>query len=262
MLSHTFMQYSLIVGILLAIISAFLGSFIVASRQALISDLLAHASLLGVGIGVYFNLDLTFSTFIVAFTISVILFLLNQNNKTPPEAISMMILTSSIAVTVALVHSSNTNISLDNFLFGSILTISKNQLILFAAVSLVLLIVLIVFYNKFLLLCLNKNYFAQFKQFKYYELLFLLLVATLISVAIKIVGALLIGGLLVIPVICANILATNFKMTIWISILINLIASIGGIIFSYYVDIPTTSAIIIFLVSQFLVLKTYALTKN
>lgn len=81
------------------------------------------------------------------------------------------------------------------------------------------------------------------------EILFILLIALTVGISLKVIGGLLIGALIVIPVLVAQSLAKSFRQNVIVSVIVNLLAVVGGVFTSFYADVPTSSAIVLILIA-------------
>lgn len=256
--SYDFMINALIAGFLTAISTGLLGNFVVASRQAIISDMLAHTALVGVGIGIFAGISPSFLGFVSTIIFAVILWWLSRKRNQPPEAISMVLLTGGLALALLFTHLNRNNpISFETYLFGSILTISKQELLIFSVLNIFIIGVLTTFWKTFMTLVFDKDFLETRKKTVFWELLLIIIIGLIVGIGLKVIGGLLIGGLLVIPVLFAQVFSRNFFQNTLISVITNVICMITGIIGSFYLDIPTSSSIILCLIICFLVGKIY-----
>lgn len=257
-LQYDFMVRAFIVGIFTAICTAILGNFVVTARQAVISDMLAHTALVGVGLGIFWNISPSLLAFITTLFSALILWGLNHNKNQAPEAISMLLLTGGLAAALLLTHlNKNSPISLDTYLFGSILTITESEMYTFLGVLILVIALLIFFWRPFLTLVFDGD-FLRTKPYRiFYEILFMVLIALVVSVGLKVIGGLLIGALLIIPTLVVQPFSKSFKQNVIYSIFANLCALIFGITGSFYFDIPASSGIVLSLVSLYLITRLY-----
>lgn len=260
--SYDFILRAFGIGYACAIVAALLGNFLVASRQAVISDMLSHASLAGVGLGVLFNVSPPGVAIVTAIIASMILYFLGKQKSLPKEAVSVLILSGGIAIALVCIHlSKNSSVSLETYLFGSILTVTKEELFTFLIISSVLISCLFVFYNRFICLIFDKEFFrSKFSSQPYFEIFFMIMVGIFVAFSIKIIGGLLISSLLIIPVLIAQQIAKNFRSSLLMSSISNIIGVSIGIITSFYFDIPTSSAIVLTLIVLFI--TTYLFSKT
>ena len=151
--SYDFMTRALTVGLFTAISTAVIGNFVVTARQAVMSDMLAHTALVGVGLGIFWQVSPTYAAVVATIISALLLWWLNQNKNQAPEAISMLLLTGGLATATLLAHLNKNNpISLDTYLFGSILTITEAEMYVFIALNMLVILVLLTFWRPLLTL--------------------------------------------------------------------------------------------------------------
>jgi zinc transport system permease protein len=204
--SYDFILRAFLIGYGCAMIAAVLGNFLVAGRQAVMSDMLAHTSLAGVGLGVLFRASPNISAALVAIAGSVLLYFFSRNKKLPKEAVSVLILSSGIAIALLCVHLAKNNpVALETYLFGSILTVTEQEVIFFLLMCSLFMAIMTVFYNRFLCLTFDGDFFRS--RFAYgicFELMFMIMIGLFVAFSLKIIGGLMISSLLVIPVLTAQ----------------------------------------------------------
>jgi len=252
--TYDFMIRAFLIGGMSAILTSLLGNFLVASRQSMISDMLAHSSLAGVGMGIFCVISPYGMAMIVAVLGSSILFFLTRKRKYPPEAISMMILTGGVAVAILFSHLAKDNpIALETFLFGSILTITAQEIYNFSEIFVIGIIFHFVSWKPLLSISFDKEFIQVNNKYSWIiEWAFFVLLGVVVAFSLKTIGALLVGALLVIPTLTAQIFTQSFKSSVMWSIFINITGVFIGITASFYADIPTSSAVVLSLISLFL----------
>ena len=250
---YDFMVRALVVGVFTAICTAMLGNFVVSARQAIVSDMLAHTALVGVGLGGFLQVSPSFLAFVSTLVSALMLWWLNRKKNQAPEAISMLLLTGGLAAALLLVHLNKNNpVSLETYLFGSILTITDTEMYLFVGMSLLVIATLLCFWRSFLTLVFDKDFLGIKAHRTFYEIMFMFLIALVVGVGLKVIGGLLIGALLVIPVLIAQPFSRSFKGNNIGSIVVNVMAMIIGILLSFYRDVPASSSIILTLIGFYL----------
>jgi len=216
--------------------------------------MLAHASLAGVGIGILFKISPQITSILAAVLSTLLLFLFWRQKRFAPEAASMLILTGGLALALLFAHMAKNNpISFESYLFGSILTITPLEMATILLMNLGILAILLLAWNRLRAVVLDPNFArCRFPHHSLAELLFMMLIGIMIAVSLKVIGGLLIGALLVIPVLCARNLSRSFFASVIWSVLFNISGVILGIIASYYFDVPTSSSIVLALITLFL----------
>lgn len=254
-ISLDFAQRAFFLGILAALVSGALGTYVVAGRYAVFSDMLAHTSLAGVGIGIFLGFSPTLGGLGIAFLSALILWFSIRKRKYASDSVTMVLLSGGLALALIFSHfAKNSTISLETFLFGSILTIRPEEILYFTLASLGIFFFLLFFGSGLKTVTLDPSYARSYLRTAHslVELFFLLSVALFVGFSLKVIGGLLIGALLVISAITAQSFSKSFLSVLWWSMFFNVIAVVLGIFFSFYFDVPTGPSIVLFLITQWI----------
>ena len=245
-LQYSFMLKALLAGILIAISSAFLGIFIVLRKHSMIGDGLAHVSFATVAIGLFLNQSpILISIPLVILSSFAILKLSESNNLNGDAAIGLI---SSFFVALGVMISSISsgfNVDLFSYLFGSILVISDLELIFSVILSLIVVIVILLFYNDLFAISYDED-FAKTMGINVKGMNYLVAVLTSITVVlgIRVVGTMLISSMIIFPTITALQISNSFKSTIFISVILAITSVIFGVFMSFIYDFPTGATIV------------------
>lgn len=256
---YDFVVRGLIAGIIIAIVAPVVGIFLVLRRYSLIADTLSHVSLAGIAIGFLLNINPLFAATAATVTASVFIEKLRNSKKIYGESALALFLSGSLALAVVLIGLSHGfNSTLFNYLFGSIISVTTGDIITVLTLGVVVIIVVKIFYQKLLYLTFDQEA-AQVAgiNVNLINTIFAILAAATISLAIPIVGVLLISALLVIPILTAMQFKKNFLPTIIIAQVISIFSVIFGVVISFYFNLATGGTIvlitvIIFLLTNFL----------
>ena len=246
-LSYAFMQKALIAGVAVGIICSFMGTFLVLRRYSLFGDGIAHVAFGGISVGLFLGVFPLWTAFIVSILGGLGLQKLRQRTKISGDAAVAVVLSSGFAVGVILVSASGGfSVDLFSFLFGSILLISDEDLIMILAISSGVVGTLIVLQKQFLHLTFNEE---QAKlgglQTTLLNYAFVILAAITVVTSFRLVGMLLISALVVIPNITAMMYGKGFKKTVFISLVISVFSVISGILVSYFFNVAASGTIVI-----------------
>ena len=246
-LSYGFMQKALVAGIAVALICSFMGTFLVLRRYSLFGDGIAHVAFGGISVGLFLGVFPLWTAFIVSIFGGLGLQKLRQSTKISGDAAVAVVLVSGLAVGVILVSSSGGfSVDLFSFLFGSILLISNEDLIMILAISSGVIATLVVLQKQFLHLTFNEE---QAKlgglQTTLLNYAFVILASITVVTSFRLVGMLLISALIVIPNITAMMFGKGFKKTVGISLGISVFSVITGILVSYYLNVAASGTIVI-----------------
>ena len=251
-----FMLYALIGGIGLAIVSAPLGVFMVWQRQSYFGATLAHSALLGISIGLFLEMDLTISVIVISMLVAAMIFWLSHFKQLSSDTLLGILAHSSLAFGLILISlQDNIQVDLMAYLFGDILSINEVDLGLIFLTSLLILLFYAQHWQSLLNVTLNPE-LAQVEgvNVKRVQLLFVLLLAFMIALSMKIVGVLLVTSLLIIPAAAARRLSSSPEQMLIYSVLIGCLSIISGLLLSYQIDLPTGPAIVVTATILFLIL--------
>lgn len=240
-----FVMRAFIAGLGVAIAAAPLGCMVAWRRMAYFGDAVAHASLLGIALSFLFEVNVTFGALAIALMMAICLSDLTQKGFASDTLLGVMAHSGLALGLVTASFLTAGQIDLMSYLLGDILAISTMDLIVIWAGAVAIIAMMVWRWKKLLLVTINPDLAsAHAINPKTEDRIFLLCLALLVAVAIKIVGVLLISALLIIPPVTArNFVKTPEQMAIGAGI-ISLICLGGGIQFSLQFDTPTGASII------------------
>lgn len=255
LLTYTFVQYAFIGGIGMAILTGVLGPFVVQSRQSIASDMFAHVALAGIGGALLVGASPWWGALPALLIVSTLIWWLLDSELYSPDALAMFFLSGGLALALAFVHlARDTTFAFENYLFGSILTLTTTDLIGIVVASLVVVGVVWALWYPLLGATQNPRYIIPFKRTSQWVLLlYFWILAVVVWVGIKTIGGLLIGALLVIPVLAARKWANSFKSLVVMSTGVSITAVLLGLVTALYIDLPPSSLIIGFLILLFFI---------
>ncbi len=242
-----FMIKALITGIFIAISCSLLGVFLVLKNMSLIGDGLAHVSFAAIAIGLLVSDKPIIISIPIVIVASFLVLLLKEKAKIDADATIGLLSSFSIAVGVIIASvAKGFNIDLFSYLFGSILFISPSEMILSGLLAIILIVLVLLFYNDLFSITFDEN-FAKISGIKVRRINYLLsvLISVTIVLGIRIVGTMLISSLIVFPSVSALQISKGFKRTLMFSVLFSMIAVVLGIIFSYILNVPTGALIVV-----------------
>lgn len=248
----SFVQYALIVGILIALCSSLLGVTLVLKRFSFIGDGLSHVAFGAMAVAGIVNLtDDMLITMPVTIICAILLLRTGQNAKIKGDAAVAMISVGALAMGYLLLNlfSTSSNLSGDvcATLFGStsILTLTQIEVWLCVALAIVVVVVFILFYNKIFAVTFDENFAkATGTKANIYNLLIAVVVAVVIVLAMNLVGSLLISALIIFPALSAMRVFKNFKAVTISSAALSIICATLGIIISIPTGTPVGPMIV------------------
>ncbi len=254
MLSYDFMIRAFLAGIIIAVLAAISGSFIVLRRYSMITETLAHSALVGVAVGVIAGASPLWMAVVAALLSAWAIEYLRSNFNLYSDSVLAIILSGSLALAVIIVSLAGAfNSSLFSYLFGSILSVTEEDLVIMSTFGVVALGLLGLFYKELYFIAYDEEV-ARTSGIKVDLLNFLLvsIVAIIIALSIRIVGTLLIGAMMVIPTVAALQFRQGFAKTIAIALLFSLLAVIVGMSSSYFFSLPSGATIVLALLFIFI----------
>lgn len=252
-----FFTRALLAGIGLALVTGPLGCFIVWRRMAYFGDTMAHSALLGVAIAFLFDINLTLGVFLVAALVSLALLLLQRRNHLSADALLGILSHSTLAIGLVIVAFMTwVRIDLMGFLFGDILAVTTTDIALIYGGGAAILLLLAWMWRPLLAGTVNPDIAeAEGLRPEVSRMAFMLLLAAVIAIAMKIVGVLLITSLLIIPAATARRLSATPEQMAVIASLLGALAVVGGLFGSRSYDTPSgpsivVAALVLFVVSM------------
>ncbi len=256
-LSYPFARRAIIAGLLLSVSAALLGVNLVLKRFSMLGDGLSHVSFGAAAVGLACGVaPLQFSIPIVIVS-AFLLLRLKQNSKINGDAATAIVSSSALAVgiTVAtLTTGMNTDIS--NYMFGSILALSKSEVIIATISGAIIIAVYILFYQKIFTITFDEDFAAVTGvKIKWYNSINAILTAVTVVIGMRIMGALLISSIITFPALSSMRICKHYKCTIIVAAVVSVVTFLVGILLSFTFDIPAGAAVVITNLSAFLVLN-------
>lgn len=245
--TYRFMINALIVGIMIGLSGAFLGSFLILKKYSMIGDGLAHVSFAAVAIALFFNQQpLVISLILVTIAAIFILRLSSSANIGGDAAIGLLSSFSIAFGTILVSIRGGFSVDLYSYLFGSILLLNNFDVYLSIILSLFVVVMVITNYKKLFMITYDET-FAKTKGVSTTKINYLLAILTAITVTIGIraLGIMLISSLIIFPTVIALQFYQGFKRTIIIASISSVSLVVLGLIISLMLDLPSGSVIVV-----------------
>lgn len=247
LLAYAFVQRALIVGLLIAISSSFLGIFLVLRRYSMIGDGLAHVSFATVALALVLNQSPLIISIPIVSLASLLILKLSEENRIGGDAAIGLIASTSLAIGVFITSVSNGfSVDLSSYLFGSILIIAQSDVYLSLVLTVLIVSLVLVFYQDLFAMTYDLDYAkVSGRKTKRLNQLLSILTAITIVLGIRVVGTMLISSLIIFPTVSALRLSKGFKSTIVWAVIIAIISVMSGILISVTLNFPTGSSIVL-----------------
>ena len=247
MLSYPFMVRAFVVGILVSLCSALLGVSLVLKRYSMIGDGLSHVGFGALAVAAALNAAPLTVAIPVVVTAAVLLLRVSANSKIKGDAAIALISTSALAVGIMVISmTTGMNTDVYNYMFGSILAMSSQDVKMSVLLSLAVLILYVFFYHKIFAVTFDET-FAQATGAKtgLYKILIAFLTAITIVLGMRMIGTLLITSLIIFPTLTSMRVCKRFRSVVLCSSLLSVVCFLSGLIFSYLYATPTGASIVV-----------------
>lgn len=258
-LAMDFMQNALLAGLLVSIACGLIGTLVVVNRIVFLAGGMAHTAYAGVGIAFFLKLPVLLCTSAVTLGASGLMAVITQKKMERSDTVIGVMWAAGMAVGIILLDiTPGYNVDLMSYLFGSILTVSKSDLWIMAGLNILILVVILSFYNQLQVLSFDREY-AETRGVKVFWLYFILLALVAISVVmiIRVVGLILVIALLTIPPYLAEEGALSLGRMMMKAVLWSVFFCIAGLFLSYQYNLTSGATIIAVASSSFFVVGVF-----
>ncbi len=255
-----FMQRALVVGLLVSLCASLLGVCLVLKRYSMIGDGLSHVGFGALAIATAMGWAPMLVSIPVVVVVAFLLLRLSENGKIKGDAAIAMISTGSLAVgVIALNYGKGMTASVDNYLFGSILTIGEEDVWLSVGLALVVLLLFFWFYRKIFSSTFDETFFrATGERAGLYNMLLAFLTAITIVLGMRVMGAMLISSLVIFPALTAMRVCGSFKSVCLVTALVSVLCFVTGLVGSYLLAAPTGPSLVVTNIAAFLLFSAAA----
>jgi zinc transport system permease protein len=252
---NDFFWRALLGGIGVALLAGPLGCFVVWRRMAYLGDSLAHGALLGVALGLVLGLDLTIGIIASSVALLALLLLLQRQRRLASDTLLVILAHGALSLgLVAVSFLEGRRLDLMAYLFGDILAVGRGDLVWIYAGGTVILAVIALLWRPLLALTVHEELArAEGAKVSLVSIVFMLLIAFAVALAMKIVGILLIASLLIIPAAAARRLARTPEQMAVLASLAGVMAVAGGLFGSLEWDTPSGPSIVVAALAVFLI---------
>ena len=255
MLSYPFLTRAIVVGTLVSLCASLLGVSLVLKSYSMIGDGLSHLGFGALAIATAANAAPLAVAIPIVVAAAFLLLRLSENSKIKGDAAIALISTGALAIGVMAISLSNgTNIDVYNYMFGSILAMSRGDVRLSVVLAAAVLTLYVIFYHKIFAITFDEN-FARATGVKagWYNMLIALLTAITIVLGMRLMGTLLISSLVIFPALTSMRILKSFRSVVICSAVLSVLCFLIGIFFSYIWSTPTGASIVCVNIAAFFV---------
>ncbi|QLH21669.1 metal ABC transporter permease [Streptomyces sp. Rer75] len=260
-LDYAFMQRALLAAVLVGITAPAVGIYLVQRRQAIMGDGIGHVALTGVALGFLTGTNPVWTAILVSALGAVLMELIRWYGKTRGDLALAMLFYGGMAGGVLLINLSPTgsNANLTTYLFGSITTVSQQDVVVISLLAAFVVLITLGLRRQLFAVCQDEE-FARVTGLPVRTLNLLLAVtaAVTVTVAMRVVGLLLVSALMVVPVAAAQQATRGFAMTLALAVGIGVVVTLSGTVFSFYKNVPPGASIVVLAIGVFAVITALA----
>ncbi|MET3983710.1 metal ABC transporter permease [Streptomyces sp. PvR034] len=258
LLTYPFMQRALIAAALVGITAPAIGTYLVQRRQAVMGDGLGHVAMTGVALGFLLQSSPVWMATLVAVIGAVGMELIRARGKTSGDVALAMLFYGGLAGGVMIINLApgGSTAKLLGPMFGSIAAVAPEDVTAMAILSAFVLAITIGLRRQLFAVCQDEE-FARVAGLpvRFLNLMIAITAAVTVTVAMRIVGLLLVSAMMVIPVAAAQRLTRGFAATLGLAMALSLTISLTGTAATYYIDVPSGAMIVLLAIAVFLVLS-------
>ena len=254
LLDYPFMRRALLSALLIGLAAPAVGIYLVQRRQALMGDGIGHVALTGVALGFLLNASPVWTAVAVSAVGAVAMELLRASGRARGDVALAMLFYGGMAGGVMIVNLApgGSTANLTSYLWGSVTTVSPSDITAIMVLSALVLLVTLGLRRQLFAVCQDEE-FARVTGLPVRALNLLLAVtaAATVTVAMRVVGLLLVSALMVIPVVAAQQVSRGFAATLALAVGFGVLVSLAGTSTSYYADVPPGATIVLFAIGLF-----------
>ena len=254
LLSYDVFFRAFVVGIMVSLCAALLGICLVLKRYSMIGDGLSHVGFGALALASVLNFSpLLVSVPIVTIT-SILLLRVKSNSKIKGDSAIALISSGALAIGVVLISlGSGVNVNLNNYMFGSILTLNKADTVISIILCSVVLTLYVVFFNRIFSVTFDEDFAkATGAKTEIYNMLIAVLSAITFVLGMRMMGALLISSLTIFPAVTSMRLCKKFKSVVIVSALISVVCFVFGMVLSFFIETPAGATVVLINIAAFL----------
>jgi zinc transport system permease protein len=253
-LSYALMQRALLAAALVGVLAPAVGIYLVQRRQAIMGDGIGHIALTGVALGFLTGTNPIWAAIVVTVVGAVLMELVRWYGKTRGDLALAMLFYGGMAGGVLLINLApgGSNANLITYLFGSVTTVSRQDVVAICVLAAFVAAVTLGLRRQLFAVCQDEEFaYVTGLPVRLLNLLLAVTAAVTVTVAMRVVGLLLVSALMVVPVAAAQQATRGFAMTLAVAVGIGVTVALSGTVSSFYVDVPPGPTIVVLAIAIF-----------
>lgn len=246
-LHYGFMQRSLLVAVIVGVICAVVGSYLMVRRLALLGDAISHSLLPGLAIAFILGVNIYLGAFIAGMISAVLIGWIHTRSPIKEDAAMGIVFSAffALGITLITIVQKDNKIDLNHFLFGNILGVTAAEVRDTAIIAVLVLLTVVLVYKELLFYCFDPmGAQATGLPVNWFNAGLMILVALTVVASMKAVGVILVLALLITPAAAAYLLVPRLHQVMWVGAGIGVFSSVCGMYLSYYYNLPSGPAIV------------------
>ncbi len=263
MLSYDFIVRAIVVGVLVSMCAALLGTSLVLKRYSMIGDGLSHVGFGALAIAAALNWAPLETAIPIVIAAAFLLLRLSQSGRVKGDAAIALLSSSSLAIGMIVAKIANVNIDLNNYMFGSVLALDSEDVVLSVICSAAVIVLYVVFYNKIFAVTFDENFSrATGTRAGVYNMLIALLTAVIIVIGMRLMGALLISSLIIFPSLTSMRVCKSFRSVTICSVIVSIACFLIGLGITFFISVPTGACIVAVNLAAFIIFYIIELVRS
>jgi zinc transport system permease protein len=251
-LEYAFMRRAMVAAVLVGLTAPAIGVYLVQRRLSLMGDGIGHIALTGVGVGVLLGRSPVLFAVITSAVAGIGIELIRSRGRTSGDVALAMLFYGGIAGGVFLIGLSSGSVNLDSYLFGSLLSVSTGDLWVIAVLSVLVLAVTLGLRRELFAVCHDEEYArVTGLPVRLLNILIAVIAAVTVTVAMRVVGLLLVSALMVVPVATAQQVSRSFRATVSGGMVVGVVVALSGVVVSYQADVAPGASIVVLAIAVF-----------
>lgn len=257
LLNYTFLQRALICGVAISLCAALIGVTLVLKNYSMIGHGLGEVGFASLTLAVALGLPPLAVSLPIVMVAAIIIMIISQKKGESGDIPIALVSTGALALGIIITSlSTGFNIDVSNYMFGSILSMKRSDVIISVILSMVVFAIYMIFYNRLFMITYDEKFAkARGINVTFYQFLISFLTALIVVLGMRMMGTLLISSLIVFPAIIAKGLTGSFKELIIISGIISVICFILGMLLSFFINLPTGASIVLVYIVLLIITK-------
>ena len=246
LLTYPFVYRALVAGALISVCASVLGVILVLKHYSLIGHGLSEIGFASLSVASALGLPVMLVSAPAVIIASFVIMYVSQRFRTAGDIAIAIASSTALALGVLVSSLTGQTSAVSSYLFGSVLAVSDGDMVLAVILSLLVMGVFVVFYNRLFLITYNEDYASSLGiNTSFYQLIISVLTALVVVMGMRITGTLLISGIIILPAVTAKRLASGFRSLVIMSGIISLLCFVLGLVLSFMINLPAGAGVIL-----------------